>query len=234
MEDLNGMAPVSESLSSDSVVSGLVASVANAESLPGEPVTTDNPLLRELSAELERRGRQAVDEAAARASEQVQKVGEEVQQKHLWASEESFRKWKEEFEQTQNAAREQLAARQNELLDRIRSEFDESLGHARRLIEEIEKNRSALRAENDAAAESASRMAQVRLEFEALEATRAAQPPTGQPMQGLSEEMTAKWRERLESEMNSAQSEWNELLESSLDSGIQRMAAHQSAKSEDF
>jgi hypothetical protein len=234
MDDSSAKGPVSESFSSGSAVLGSLAPDSNAESLPSEHVAPDNPLLRELGAELERRAKQAVDEAAARASEQVQKAAEDVQRKHLWASEESFRRWKEEFEQAQSAAREQFATRQNEVLGRIRSEFDEGLSQARRLIEEIEKNRNALRAENDAAAEAASRMAQARLEFEALEATRGVQNRVSPSMQEFSDETIARWRERLEAEMNAAQSQWNELLESSLDSGIQRIAAQLSSKSEDF
>ena len=234
MDNMTSMGPVSESESSDSVVSDFIASESKAEPLASELAGSDNPLLRELSAELERRARQVVDEAAARASEEVRKAAEDVHQKQLWASEESFRKWKEDFEQVQNAAREQVSAQQNDVLALIRSEFDEGLSQAKRLIEEIEKNGNALRAENEAAADAASRLAHVRLEFEALEAARIAQAPAAQPVQEFSGETVAKWRERLESEMTAAQSEWNELLESSLDSGVQRIAAQLSAKSEDF
>jgi sugar-specific transcriptional regulator TrmB len=227
MDDLSDAAPFSESASSDSVVAGFAAADPMAEPLAPEHAGIDTLLRRELSAELERRARQALDGAAARASEQVQKAAEGVHQKNLWASEEAFRKWKEEFEAAQNAAREQGSAQHNELLSRMRSEFDESLGQAKRLVEEIEKNRTAPRGENDAAADA-------QLKFETLEPARIAQLPSSQPMPDFSLEAIAKWRERLESEMRAAQSQLNKLLESSLDTSVQRIAAQLAAKSEDF
>ena len=133
MDDLSDAAPFSESASSDSVVAGLAAAGPMAEH-----AGIDTLLLRELNMELERRARQALDGAAVRASEQVQKAAEGVHQKNLWASEEAFCKWKEEFEQAQNALRNQASAQHNELLGRMRSEFDESLDKTKRLIDEID------------------------------------------------------------------------------------------------
>lgn len=226
MDDLSDVTPFSESASSDSVVAGFAAAGLMAEPLAPEHSGIDILPLRELSAELERRARQALDGAAARAGEQAQKAAEGVHQKNLWASEEAFLKWKEEFEAAQNA-REQGSVQHNELLGRMRSEVDETLGQAKRLIEEIAKNRTALRAENDAAADA-------QLKFEALEAARIAQLPSSQPMPDFSLEAIANWRERLESDMRAAQSQLNKLLESSLDTSVQRIAAQLAAKSKDF
>jgi hypothetical protein len=220
MTEISGVNPVSES--------------AASEAAPGGPQIAESPLFRELSAELERRARQAVDEATARASEQVRKLAEETREKQSWMSEESFRKWKEEFEQVQTGARERLSAQQNQLVAGIRSEFEEGLSQARRLIEEIEKNREALRAENEAAAEEASRVAQARLQLEALEATRSSPAGTGTKPEVFSDEAAAKWRERLQGEMSVAQSQWNELLQSSLDGGVRRIAGQLSERSQDI
>jgi hypothetical protein len=220
MSDMNDRAPISESVASGA---GL-----------GESVTGENPLLRELSAQLEQRARQAVDEAAARAGEQLRQAAQETEQK--WMSEESFRKWKDEFEKEQSGARDELAAQGNELLGGIRSEFEENVSQAKRLIEEIEKNRDALHAENESAAEAMSRVAQARLQFEALEAARASRPGAETPKEEFyfSEEAAAMWRERLQSEMAIAQTQWNELLESSLDSGVNRIAGQLSERSQDI
>jgi hypothetical protein len=203
MSHLSSVNPVPESAPSGADVAG--------------PPSVESPLLRELRAQLEGTVRQSVDEAAAHAIEQIRKVSEERQ---AWISEEAYRKWKEEFENTQNAAREQMARQQAELVGQLQAEFEGGLGQAKQLIEEIERNSGALRAETEAAREAVSRVANARLELEALEAT-----PTGAtPKTDVSEESMADWRERLKSEMAMAQAEWEELLQSSLDSSVHRIA----------
>jgi hypothetical protein len=219
LSDMGDLASVSESVASET---GFGESAA------------DSPLLREMSAQLEQRAWQAVEEAAARASEQLRKAAQEMEQK--WLSEESFEKWKEEFEKAQSGAREQLAAQGNELLGGIRAEFEERVSRAKRLIEEIEKNRDALRAENESAAQAMSRVAQARLQFEALEAARPSRPGAEVQKDEFSffEQAAAKWRERLQSEMSIAQTQWNELLESALDSGVNRIAGQLSERSQEI
>lgn len=221
MNDMGGeMAPVSES--------------AVYEAGPGESSAAEGPLLREMGAQLEQRARQAVEAAAARASEQLRKAAQETEQR--WMSEESFQKWKEEFERAESRARDQLAAQGTELLSGIRAEFEERVSHAKRLIEEIEKNRGALRVENELATELMSRLAQARLQIEALDAARASWPAAETAKNGVpfSEEVVAKWRERLQSEMAVAQGQWDELLQSGLDSGVGRIAAQLSERSQDI
>lgn len=192
--------------------------------------TAESPLLRELSIELKRRAREAAEDAASQAAERLRRSAEEAEEKRLWASEESFRKWKEEFEQTRNEAREHLVAQHSEILGGVRSEFEQGLSQARHLIDEIEKNRHGLRRENEAAAEAASRVAQARLELEAVEAARRAASEPGKEPAPLPEEVAASWRAGLQSETRVAQAQWSELLQSSLDSGVNRIAEHLSAR----
>lgn len=199
-----------------------------------ESGAAESPLLRELSAELKRRAREAAEDAASEATERLRKTAEEAEEKRLWASEESFRKWRDEFEQARNAARQQLTDQHGEILGGIRSEFEQGLGQARQLIDEIERNRETLHRENEVAAEAASRVAKARLELEAVEARRHA---TGEPARQATElpqQVAAGWRERLESEMRVAQGQWNELLQSSLDSGVNRIAGELSARAQEI
>jgi hypothetical protein len=205
-----------------------------------ESASTESPLIRDLGAELDRRARQAADEAAAQASEQIRRTAEETERRHASTSEEFFRRWKEEFEQAQSGAREQfasqLAAEQGELLSGLKSGFQEQFNHARRLIEDVEKKTGALRSETEAAAEAASRVAQARLELEAVEATRTSWPAGdyAKPESPIFEAASAGWRERLESETTVAQAQWNELLQSSLDTGAQRLVEQLTERSQEI
>jgi hypothetical protein len=211
------MASVSESVASET---GL-----------GESSAAESPLPREISAQLEERAGQTVAEAAARASEQLRTAAQETEQK--WLSEESFQKWRQEFEKAQRGACEQLTAQGTELLGGIRAEFEEGLGHARQLIEEIEKNREALRVENESATEAMGRLAQARLQFEAARASRSG-AETPKDEFSFSEEAVAKWRERLQSEMAIAETQWSELLQSTIDRGVSRLAGQLSERSQDI
>jgi uncharacterized protein YdhG (YjbR/CyaY superfamily) len=105
---------------------------------------------------------------------------------------------------------------------------------------ELDRKAQALRAENEAAAEAASRMAQARLQIEVVEAAEEAVRGQKQPAEAPKEDSAgietaaAKWRERLESEMTLAQAQWNELLQSSLDAGTQRLVGQLSERSQDI
>jgi len=204
------------------------------------PATFESPLLQDLGAELERRARQAANDAAAQAGEQVRRAAEETERKHASTSEEFFRRWKEEFEQAQSGARElfsaQLAAEQGEFLSGLKSGFEEQFNHARRLMEDVERKTEALRSETEAAAEAASRVAHARLELEAVETARASHPANDRTKQEspIFEAASAGWRERLESETTVAQAQWSELLQSSLDSGVQRLVEQLSERSQEI
>jgi hypothetical protein len=191
----------------------------------------EHPLLRELRAELKRRTSQASGEGeGAPAGEPISSASEE---RPSWMSEDLFQRWKLEFEQAQALAHERLTDYQGALLEGIRSEFEANLSQAKRLIEEIEKNRDELHTENKAATATAERLAQERLEMSAIHEFRTnAEPP--KPEFASTEQAAAEWHERLQSEMGAAQTQWNELLQSSLDRGVHRMVAQFSESSQEI
>jgi hypothetical protein len=205
---------------------------------------TDSPLLRELRAELEREAMKAVETATARAQVKIQQEAEEIDQRHSDTAEEFFRRWRDEAVRVQSSARQevsdQLAEMRKEFLDNLKSEFEENFGRARELMTELDRKAVALRAESEAAAESASRMAQARLQMEVVEAAGEAvraqkQPadlPTVDPVKIAA--AAEKWRERVESEMALAQAQWNELLQSSIDKGMQRLVDQLSDRSQEI
>jgi polyhydroxyalkanoate synthesis regulator phasin len=202
----------------------------------------DSPLLRELRAQLEREAMQAVDSAAMQSRGRIEQAAREIDERRSALAEDSFRRWKEEFEQAASGAHSQfasqLAASHDELLSRMQKEFELNHARARDLLAELERQGQALRAENEAAQEAASRMAQSRLQIEVVEAAQEAVRGQKQPAEAPSEEFTsidsaaATWRQRLESEMALAQRQWNELLQSSLDSGMQRLVSQLADRSD--
>jgi hypothetical protein len=195
------------------------AEVRSTLETENSPATS--PLLREWSAEIERQASRAADAATASAVEQV-------------------RQTVEEFRRAESAAREsfaaQTAAKQEEFQSSLQSEFEKRFDQARALLKEIEREAQVLRAETGGALESISRLAQVRLEMEAVEAARAQQRHEDTPKEdaALPEGDAARWRERLEAEMNTAQAQWNELLQSSLDSNIDRVVTQLSGRSREL
>jgi hypothetical protein len=116
-----------------------------------EPAAGENPLLRDLSSELHRQAKQAVESAAAEATERIRRAAEEAEQKKSAAAEEFFQKWKEEFDRAQGAAREDfsadLAARQSEFLTSLTLKFEEGFREAQRLIQELDEKAQNARAE---------------------------------------------------------------------------------------
>lgn len=138
-----------------------------------------------------------------------------------WMSPDVFESWKREFEQLQTAARERLAGYETEIVSEIKAEFRQNLEQARWLIGEIDKSRERLHAENEAAVESATRLAHERaIAAESCESHRA----DSSHAESVPQEAAAEWREHIQSEMHVARRQWNELLQSSLDSGVHRLA----------
>jgi len=194
---------------------------ASAMQAPSESAPVgESPLLRQWSADLERQAAAAADAAAARSMEQVERrMGE--------------------FGQLENEAREnfgaQAAAAQQQLIKALKSEFESGFRHVRNLLQDLDRTAEALRAENHAAQEATSRMAQARLQLEAEEAARGQS--SSEQIKGaaaLSEEDVATWHQRLELEMAAAQAQWNELLQSSLDSSIGRLVEQLSERSQEL
>lgn len=201
--------------------------------------SVESPLLREVRAELEQQATKTVEAATSLAREKVRRATEEIEQK-LSAAEEFLHRWKAEIAAAQSDAREQFGkdfgARQVEFLAGLKSEFEDNLSRARELMNEIDRKVQALRTENEAAQQTASRMAQARLQVEAAEAVRTQKlPPEASPEEiAASESAIASWRQRLGSEMGLAQAQWNELLQSSLDSGMQRLVQQLSERSQEI
>jgi len=199
--------------------------------------STESPLLRELSAELRRQAKEAVEAHASETAEKIRASAAEVENKRL-ETERFFEVWRDQFQKTQAEARSEFAAHLAEQREELRgalglsSEID--LEKMRELMQALDFRAESLRAENEAATETIGRMAQARLQADAAEAARAAQPVAEPPKDKLeaSENLAAQWRERLGAEMSLAQAQWDELLQSSLDSNMQRLAAQLSAQSQ--
>jgi hypothetical protein len=178
-----------------------------------EPVPEPgNPLLHDWKAEIEREASRAAESAAAQAGDRIRAAIQDL---------EGFSSG--------------LSAKQEEFLGALRAEFEGSLAQARQMLHELETKAASLRAEGEAAAESASRMAQARLQFEAAEAALASKSNNGAAQQETpaAAEAVANLRGRLETEMAAAQAQWNELLQFSLDDSVERLARQLAGRSEE-
>ena len=181
----------------------------------------ESPLLREWNAEIERQASRAAESASARAEEQIRRA-------------------MEEFEETHKSVRgnfsSEMAAKQEEFLGGLRSQFESGLQQARELLDDLDGKAQALRAESEVALESASRMAQARLQLDAVEASRTQQQSAEHSREAMAstESAASEWRQRLESEMALAQAQWNELLQSSLDGSIERLVEQLSGRSQEI
>ncbi len=187
-----------------------------------EPGTApESPLLREWNAEIERQASRAAETASAGAAEQIRRA-------------------MEEFEETHQSVRgnfsSEMAAKQEEFLGALRSQFESGLQQARELLHDLDGQAQALRAESEAALESTSRMAQARLQLDAVEASRTQQQSAehSREVTASTESAASEWRLRMESEMALAQRQWNELLQSSLDGGIERLVEQLSGRSQEI
>ena len=198
----------------------------------GEPEFADaaeSPLLREWKAEIERQANHAAEAASARAAEEASARATE-----------QIRHTMEEFEQAQRNASgsfsSELAAKRDEVLTGLKVQFEQGLAQARELAHDLDRRAQALRAEIDAAAESTSRMAQARLQLDAVDAARSQQQSAdaSRDVATTVESAAMEWRQRLEAEMALAQSQWNELLQSSLDGSIERLVEQLSGQSQEI
>jgi hypothetical protein len=207
------------------------------QSEAGAP-TANNPLLRELRAELDRQAKDAVLAAAEQASEEVLQTAAATARERNSSAEELFARWKSEIEKMQAGAREeffaQVAAKQDEALGALKSGFDEKFGQARELLDEIARQAETLRTESGNAQEATSQVARALLQLEAADAARTTRStePSKEEI-AARESAVAVWRQRLESEMTVAQGQWNELLQSSLDNNLHRMVDQLSERSQE-
>ncbi|MGA6961862.1 MAG: hypothetical protein WBY38_20800 [Candidatus Acidiferrales bacterium] len=199
---------------------------------------SDSPLLRELRAELDRQAKESVAAAADQAREEVLRTAEESDRRRTASAEELFARWKGEIEQIQSGAREeffsQVSAKQEQALRDLHAEFEGKLTQARELMTQLSEQTNALRDEGGAAREATMQVAQALLQFEAVDAARAARPTESSKEEiEARESAAAVWRQRLEAEMSVAQGQWNELLQSSLDSNLRRMVEQLSQRSQE-
>lgn len=205
-----------------------------------EPDAANSPLFRELRRELEAQAKEAISHAAKEVQEEFLRAADENDQKRTAAIEEFFGKWKVQFERTQIGTREELsslvAAQQDDFLRRLKVELEENFNQARELKDELNHQVEGLREETDAARETTSRLAQARLQFEAMEASRNANQAEAEGSRNdstSSEDLTSTWRATLTDEMTAARAQWNELLQSSLDSNVQRLIEQITQRSQD-
>jgi len=204
----------------------------SAAAASGEAETAsaaESPLLREWKAEVERQASRAAEAASARAAAEASARAAE-----------QIRQTMEQFEEAQKNASgsfsSELAAKQEEILGKLKLQFEQGLAEARELVHDLDRRAQALRSEGEAAADSASRLAQARLQWEAAEASRSQQQSAeaSRDLTASLEAASGEWRGRLESEMKLAQAQWNELLQSSLDASIERLVAQLSGQSQEI
>jgi hypothetical protein len=210
--------PATEGRTAD-MTSGTPETGFASDSVPShEPaIAADSPLLREWRAEMERQAAATVERAASGAIEQIRGKIEELERERAQADVE--------------LASELVASKQS-LLEEVRSEIDRDLRGVRELVHDLDRKAEGLRAENQAALESVSRLAQARLQAEAAQLQKPAEAATG-PAEGL-ESAAADLRARFESEKALAQAQWTELLQSSLDGGIERLVKELSGRSQEI
>jgi hypothetical protein len=189
----------------------------------------DSPLLREWKAEIERQANRAAQAASAKAAEDASARASE-----------QIRQTMEQFEEAQRAASgsfsSELTAKQQEILNEVKTQFEEGLAQARELFHDLDRSAQALRAENVSAQESASRIAQARLQLDAAEAARSQQQSVdaSRSVAESMESAASEWRERVEGEMTLAQAQWNELLQSSLDGSIERLVEQLTGRAQEI
>jgi len=197
--------------------------------LPSEghsPISDPSPLLRDLTAELQRQANQAMESAAAQAAEGIRRTAEESEQRNLSTAEEFFQRWKENLHQAQEDARTgfsaHLSAKQEEFLTELRSQFEQRFSEAGQVLDELDQKTLIAR---EAESELAGR----------VERSASLQQALGAAGEHSSDSASAaeRWNDRLTLELGVAQSQWNELLQSSLDSGVERLALQLSERSQD-
>jgi hypothetical protein len=213
------------------------------------PLASDSdaahPLLRDLRTDYERNQEREQESAAPAAAESVEQhhAAETIETSNVLAAaavESHLRDFQTQIDQLraqiQGEFTSLLNAKATEMADGLRAEMEANGVRAHELLAQMNRQSEQLRAENDAAQQATSRVAQARLQLEAIEASRAAQPKidVSRELAIANDRATADWRKRLESEMSVAQSQWNELLQSSLDSNLKKMIEQLSERSADL
>ncbi len=131
---------------------------------------------------------------------------------------------------------EAMNQKASEMAEGLRAEMEANSARAHELAQQLKSQSEQLRGEQEAAQQATSRVAQARLQLEAIEAARASRPTVDvqKELAIANDRATADWRKRLETEMGIAQSQWNELLQGSLDSNLKKMVEQLSERSADL
>lgn len=190
----------------------------------------EQPLLQSVSAEIERRAKEAVEAATAEARRSLEESS------HLLAKQ--IQRFHDELEERAGSAAGQReadsAAREKELAERVRGEIEQRLAGARDLFTQLDEKVKFLQEEKEAAQEASSRMAQARLQIESSVAATVSNGQTEAANEAVSEAALAGWRARLDSERTVAEHQWSELLQSSLDASVHRLIAQISGRSQEI
>jgi hypothetical protein len=212
------ISPATEGRTTD-MTSGTPENGLASGSVPShEPrIAADSPLLRELRSEMEHHAAVTVERAAASAIEQIRSKIEELKRDRSQAGVELA---------------SEIVAKKQSLLEEVRSEIDRDLRGVRELVHDLDRKAEGLRAENQAALEALSRLAQARLQAEAAQLQKPAEAAT-QQTENL-EAVAADLRARFESEKALAQAQWTELLQSSLDGSVERLVKELSGRSQEI
>ena len=206
---------------------------ATADAERGEGVGEDQPLLRSVSAEIERQAKEAVESAAAQARAALEEAARALAAEIGKIHEEQIARTGQMIE----GREAEWSARKNQLASGVDAELENRSARARELFSQLDAKIQDLHKEKEAAEEASSRVAQARLEMEVVEAARSSREGNegARAATAASDESSLKeWRRRLESEMNLAQAQWNELLQSSLDGGVHRLITQVSGRAQEI
>ncbi|MGH9775242.1 MAG: hypothetical protein ACRD50_09880 [Candidatus Acidiferrales bacterium] len=203
-----------------------------------------SPLLLELRRQLERQATEIVEQAAARAGEQIQQTADQFEQERRATSESFYERWKEEFERARASASSRLSAEiethvssgvervQETTREAITRRIEAGLGSVEDALRHLDEHAKVIRGEMESAANDAhTLLAKLKSECEMAEAAEHLRRESLQaelPQQAV----LAEWRTALEREMSVAREQWHELLQSSIDGAVEPLAARLGEASE--
>lgn len=204
----------------------------------------ESPLLRELHAQVNREAQKALNDARELAERLVEERAEQIRWEQRTTAEAFYQRWREEFEQAQSGAREEISSQlgaqvdarvvqaKKELRDSLAMDFEGKLERARAAIAEWEHRAESAREKDRVAAQEAiaefenrvggkiqQRVHDLQEEIAASSARRHASERSAE----MDAELASGWRERLQSDMAVTRAQWNEILESSVDNAAQRV-----------
>jgi len=234
--ELPGFAPAASSAIPAPVANYIERLIAEARqqgqgagSLSSAATATEaSPLVRELSAQIERQAEKAVESASTRVDQMIRRASEKLDRDRKASAEALEEQRREEFERLRKEMAGQLAENQNAYQARLAEDFEKNVQCSRELVVELEHKSESVCGEIRGIAEDAlKRLEHLRNELDAAEAVLMKREEqvnrSVASVAAADESARSSWRERLDSEMAVAREQWNELLQSSLDSAVQRL-----------